>query len=111
MLGSWVASIPMAGGGQKLSLGEHVGWAGGQRGRGHGAAGVTWLPVAAPAANKNAVEAVQYGVEGSTAFLECQPRSPQASVKWLLQKDNSDRRKEVGQGVLGGAGGGQGPVD
>uniref|UniRef100_A0A663MER4 Semaphorin-3F-like n=2 Tax=Athene cunicularia TaxID=194338 RepID=A0A663MER4_ATHCN len=46
-------------------------------------------------ANKNAVEAVQYGVEGSTAFLECQPRSPQASVKWLLQKDNSDRRKEL----------------
>uniref|UniRef100_A0A8D2NHM3 Semaphorin 3F n=1 Tax=Zonotrichia albicollis TaxID=44394 RepID=A0A8D2NHM3_ZONAL len=46
-------------------------------------------------ANKNTVEAVQYGVEGSTAFLECQPRSPQASIKWLLQKDNSDRRKEV----------------
>lgn len=44
------------------------------------------------------MEAVQYGVEGSTAFLECQPRSPQASIKWLLQKDNSDRRKEVGQG-------------
>ncbi|XP_039337545.1 semaphorin-3F isoform X3 [Mauremys reevesii] len=46
-------------------------------------------------ANKNTVEAVQYGVEGSTAFLECQPRSPQATVKWLLQKDNSDRRKEL----------------
>lgn len=55
-----------------------------------------------PAANKNTVEAVQYGVEGSTAFLECQPRSPQASVKWLLQKDNSDRRKEVGQGTARG---------
>uniref|UniRef100_A0A8B9P4V6 Semaphorin 3F n=1 Tax=Apteryx owenii TaxID=8824 RepID=A0A8B9P4V6_APTOW len=46
-------------------------------------------------ANKNTVEAVQYGVEGSTAFLECQPRSPQASIKWLLQKNNSDRRKEL----------------
>ncbi|XP_048344170.1 semaphorin-3F isoform X1 [Sphaerodactylus townsendi] len=46
-------------------------------------------------ASKNTVEAVQYGVEGSTAFLECQPRSPQASIKWLLQKDNSDRRKEL----------------
>ncbi|XP_042307476.1 semaphorin-3F isoform X2 [Sceloporus undulatus] len=46
-------------------------------------------------ASKNTVEAVQYGVEGSTAFLECQPRSPQATVKWLLQKDNSDRRKEL----------------
>lgn len=48
------------------------------------------------------MEAVQYGVEGSTAFLECQPRSPQASIKWLLQKDNSDRRKEVGQGAVPG---------
>uniref|UniRef100_A0A8D0G8U5 Semaphorin 3F n=1 Tax=Sphenodon punctatus TaxID=8508 RepID=A0A8D0G8U5_SPHPU len=46
-------------------------------------------------ASKNTLEAIQYGVEGSTAFLECQPRSPQATVKWLLQKDNSDRRKEL----------------
>ncbi|KAK9406345.1 semaphorin-3F [Crotalus adamanteus] len=46
-------------------------------------------------ASKNSVEAVQYGVEGSTAFLECQPRSPQATIKWLLQRDNSDRRKEL----------------
>uniref|UniRef100_A0A8D2Q532 Semaphorin 3F n=1 Tax=Varanus komodoensis TaxID=61221 RepID=A0A8D2Q532_VARKO len=46
-------------------------------------------------ASRNTVEAVQYGVEGSTAFLECQPRSPQATIKWLLQKDNSDRRKEL----------------
>ncbi|XP_032066934.1 semaphorin-3F isoform X1 [Thamnophis elegans] len=46
-------------------------------------------------ASKNSVEAVQYGVEGSTAFLECQPRSPQAAIKWLLQRDNSDRRKEL----------------
>uniref|UniRef100_A0A8D2LAP5 Semaphorin 3F n=1 Tax=Varanus komodoensis TaxID=61221 RepID=A0A8D2LAP5_VARKO len=48
-----------------------------------------------PLASRNTVEAVQYGVEGSTAFLECQPRSPQATIKWLLQKDNSDRRKEL----------------
>lgn len=47
------------------------------------------------AANKNAVESVQYGVAGSTAFLECQPRSPQATVKWLFQRDPSDRRREV----------------
>ncbi|XP_039189705.1 semaphorin-3F isoform X2 [Crotalus tigris] len=46
-------------------------------------------------ASKNSVEAVQYGVEGSTAFLECQPRSPQATIKWLLQRDTSDRRKEL----------------
>ncbi|XP_078517378.1 semaphorin-3F isoform X1 [Lissotriton helveticus] len=45
--------------------------------------------------NKNTVEAKQYGVEGSTAFLECQPRSPQAVIKWILQKDNSDRKKEM----------------
>ncbi|ELV09636.1 Semaphorin-3F [Tupaia chinensis] len=46
-------------------------------------------------ANKNAVEAVQYGVAGSAAFLECQPRSPQATVKWLFQRDPSDRRRET----------------
>ncbi|KAJ8370149.1 hypothetical protein SKAU_G00101770 [Synaphobranchus kaupii] len=52
-------------------------------------------------------ETVQFGVEGSSAFLECQPRSPQASVKWLLQKEG--RRKglsrdremvKTGQGIL-----------
>uniref|UniRef100_A0A452VA57 Semaphorin 3F n=1 Tax=Ursus maritimus TaxID=29073 RepID=A0A452VA57_URSMA len=46
-------------------------------------------------ANKNTVESVQYGVAGSAAFLECQPRSPQATVKWLFQRDPSDRRREV----------------
>uniref|UniRef100_A0A8C0D7T1 Semaphorin 3F n=1 Tax=Balaenoptera musculus TaxID=9771 RepID=A0A8C0D7T1_BALMU len=46
-------------------------------------------------ANKNAVESVQYGVAGSAAFLECQPRSPQATVKWLFQRDPSDRRREM----------------
>uniref|UniRef100_A0A8C3AV15 Sema domain, immunoglobulin domain (Ig), short basic domain, secreted, (semaphorin) 3Fa n=1 Tax=Cyclopterus lumpus TaxID=8103 RepID=A0A8C3AV15_CYCLU len=38
---------------------------------------------------------VQYGVEGSTTFLECQPRTPHVSLKWHLQKENSDRRKEI----------------
>ncbi|XP_048465917.1 semaphorin-3C [Rhincodon typus] len=47
-------------------------------------------------AYRNAVESVQYGVKNSTAFLECTPKSPQASVKWLMQKTN-DRRKEVKQ--------------
>ncbi|ERE75612.1 semaphorin-3F isoform 1 [Cricetulus griseus] len=46
-------------------------------------------------ANKNAIESVQYGVAGSAAFLECQPRSPQATVKWLFQRDPSDRRREI----------------
>lgn len=48
-----------------------------------------------PAANKNTLEMVQYGVEGSSTFLECQARSPHAVIKWHLQRDNSDRRKEV----------------
>ncbi|CAL8339788.1 unnamed protein product [Lota lota] len=45
--------------------------------------------------NKNTLEMVQYGVEGSSTFLECQARSPHALVKWHLQRDNSDRRKEM----------------
>ncbi|XP_043936050.1 semaphorin-3F-like [Protopterus annectens] len=44
---------------------------------------------------KRLKETEQYGVEGSTVFLECQPRSPQASVKWLIQKHSSSRRKMV----------------
>lgn len=43
---------------------------------------------------------VQYGVEGSSTFLECQARSPHALIKWHLQRDNSDRRKEVSQSQL-----------
>uniref|UniRef100_A0AAY4C3M4 Semaphorin-3C n=1 Tax=Denticeps clupeoides TaxID=299321 RepID=A0AAY4C3M4_9TELE len=43
----------------------------------------------------NTLETVQYGVEGSTAYLECQARSPHVSIKWHLQKENSDRKKEM----------------
>ncbi|KAK5936216.1 hypothetical protein CgunFtcFv8_027656, partial [Champsocephalus gunnari] len=45
-------------------------------------------------------ETVQFGVEGSSTFLECQPRSPQASVKWLFQREG--RRKVLNRvgGVL-----------
>ncbi|XP_044156561.1 semaphorin-3F isoform X4 [Bufo gargarizans] len=46
-------------------------------------------------ASKNGMDAAQYGVEGSSVFLECQARSPQASIKWILQKDNSERKKEL----------------
>ncbi|XP_030634605.1 semaphorin-3F [Chanos chanos] len=46
-------------------------------------------------ANKNTLETVQYGVESSSTFLECQARSPHASIKWHLHRDNSDRRREV----------------
>uniref|UniRef100_A0A8C2KHZ2 Sema domain, immunoglobulin domain (Ig), short basic domain, secreted, (semaphorin) 3Fa n=1 Tax=Cyprinus carpio TaxID=7962 RepID=A0A8C2KHZ2_CYPCA len=45
--------------------------------------------------NSNGEETVQYGVEGSTAFLECQARSPHVSIKWHFQKENSDRRREI----------------
>uniref|UniRef100_A0AAY4D4U8 Sema domain, immunoglobulin domain (Ig), short basic domain, secreted, (semaphorin) 3Ga n=1 Tax=Denticeps clupeoides TaxID=299321 RepID=A0AAY4D4U8_9TELE len=41
--------------------------------------------------NKRLKETVQFGVEGSSTFLECLPRSPQATVKWLFQIDG--RRK------------------
>uniref|UniRef100_A0A674M908 Semaphorin 3F n=1 Tax=Takifugu rubripes TaxID=31033 RepID=A0A674M908_TAKRU len=44
---------------------------------------------------ENTLEMVQYGVEGSSTFLECQARSPHAVIKWHLQRDNSDRRKEM----------------
>ncbi|XP_062853051.1 semaphorin-3C isoform X1 [Trichomycterus rosablanca] len=47
-------------------------------------------------AYRNAVEVSQYGVKNNTTFLECSPKSPQASVQWLIQRDN-DRRKEVKQ--------------
>uniref|UniRef100_A0AAR2M1D2 Sema domain, immunoglobulin domain (Ig), short basic domain, secreted, (semaphorin) 3Ga n=1 Tax=Pygocentrus nattereri TaxID=42514 RepID=A0AAR2M1D2_PYGNA len=42
---------------------------------------------------KKLKETVQFGVEGSSTFLECVPRSPQATVKWLYQKEG--RRKLV----------------
>ncbi|XP_036373507.1 semaphorin-3C-like [Megalops cyprinoides] len=45
-------------------------------------------------AYRNAAEMTQYGVKNNTTFLECIPKSPQASIKWLIQRDN-DRRKEV----------------
>uniref|UniRef100_A0A4W5N7Q1 Semaphorin-3C n=1 Tax=Hucho hucho TaxID=62062 RepID=A0A4W5N7Q1_9TELE len=45
-------------------------------------------------AYRNAVEMTQYGVKNNTTFLECLPKSPQASVRWLIHRDN-DRRKEV----------------
>ncbi|XP_014863528.1 PREDICTED: semaphorin-3G [Poecilia mexicana] len=36
---------------------------------------------------------VVYGTEKKSTFLECVPRSPQASVTWLVQRD--DRKEEV----------------
>ncbi|XP_070594875.1 semaphorin-3B isoform X1 [Erythrolamprus reginae] len=36
-----------------------------------------------------------YGVEGSSTFLECLPKSLQAKIVWTYQKTRSDPRKEV----------------
>lgn len=47
------------------------------------------------AVEKRLRETVQFGVEGSSTFLECQPRSPQATVKWLFQREG--KRKLVRQ--------------
>ncbi|XP_029472069.1 semaphorin-3C isoform X2 [Rhinatrema bivittatum] len=43
---------------------------------------------------RNTAEIIQYGVKNNTTFLPCTVKSPQATIKWLIQKDN-DRRKEV----------------
>lgn len=40
-------------------------------------------------------EQVQYGLEGGSVFLECEPRNPHTSIKWLTQTENSDKRKVV----------------
>uniref|UniRef100_A0AAY5KF18 Sema domain-containing protein n=1 Tax=Esox lucius TaxID=8010 RepID=A0AAY5KF18_ESOLU len=38
-------------------------------------------------------ERVVYGTENNSTFLECIPRSPQATVTWLVQRE--DRKEEV----------------
>uniref|UniRef100_A0A8C2FJV3 Sema domain, immunoglobulin domain (Ig), short basic domain, secreted, (semaphorin) 3Gb n=1 Tax=Cyprinus carpio TaxID=7962 RepID=A0A8C2FJV3_CYPCA len=57
--------------------------------------------------NAKGLETVQFGVEGSSTFLECHPRSPQATLKWFYQKDGKrkalSRDKDVlktGHGIL-----------
>lgn len=45
-------------------------------------------------AYRNAAEMTQYGVRNNTTFLECLPKPPQASIRWLIHRDD-DRRKEV----------------
>lgn len=54
---------------------------------------VTISLVSFGAVEKRLRETVQFGVEGSSTFLECQPRSPQATVKWLFQREG--KRKLV----------------
>ncbi|XP_062891505.1 semaphorin-3F-like isoform X2 [Mobula hypostoma] len=40
---------------------------------------------------------VQFGVEGSSTFLECRPRSPRATTKWLVERPSASRRKLLGR--------------
>lgn len=36
-----------------------------------------------------------YGVENSSMFLECSPKSQRALIYWQLQRPNDDRKHEV----------------
>ncbi|KAM8995186.1 semaphorin-3G [Ara ararauna] len=40
-------------------------------------------------------ERVLYGAENNSTFLECVPRSPQASVQWFVQRPPDEQRDEV----------------
>lgn len=40
-------------------------------------------------------EKVLYGAEDNSTFLECVPRSPQASVQWFVQRPPDEQRNEV----------------
>ncbi|XP_069722405.1 semaphorin-3G isoform X2 [Phaenicophaeus curvirostris] len=40
-------------------------------------------------------EKVLYGAEDNSTFLECTPRSPQASVQWFVQRPPDEHRDEV----------------
>eukprot|EP00076_Gallus_gallus_P025671 XP_015148335.1 semaphorin-3G isoform X1 [Gallus gallus] len=40
-------------------------------------------------------EKVLYGMEHNSTFLECVPRSPQASVQWFVQRPPDEQRDEV----------------
>ncbi|KAM9227661.1 semaphorin-3G [Leptosomus discolor] len=40
-------------------------------------------------------EKVLYGAENNSTFLECTPRSPQASVQWFVQRPPDEQRDEV----------------
>uniref|UniRef100_A0A8C4W5F9 Semaphorin 3G n=1 Tax=Gopherus evgoodei TaxID=1825980 RepID=A0A8C4W5F9_9SAUR len=43
----------------------------------------------------SAEEKVVYGTEHNSTFLECIPKSPQATVQWFLQRLHDERRDEV----------------
>lgn len=49
-------------------------------------------------------EKIIYGVENSSTFLECSPKSQRALVYWQFQKQNDDRKEEVWFSVFTGFG-------
>ncbi|XP_053932982.1 semaphorin-3G isoform X2 [Cuculus canorus] len=44
---------------------------------------------------ENVEQKVLYGAEDNSTFLECTPRSPQASVQWFVQRPPDEQRDEV----------------
>ncbi|XP_066580091.1 semaphorin-3D isoform X2 [Amia ocellicauda] len=46
-------------------------------------------------ANEQAEEKIMFGVEHNSTFLECIPKSQQASIRWFLQRSGTDFREEV----------------
>lgn len=54
------------------------------------------MPVFAPVDDFESVEEkALYGAEDNSTFLECTPRSPQASVQWFVQRPPDEQRDEV----------------
>ncbi|XP_065427320.1 semaphorin-3F-like isoform X4 [Chrysemys picta bellii] len=51
-------------------------------------------------AEQELAEQVQFGVEGGSVFLECQPPSPHAQVRWLLHPEVGTRRPLPRERVL-----------
>lgn len=43
----------------------------------------------------SAEEKLVYGTEHNSTFLECVPRSPQATVQWFVQRPQDEQRDEV----------------
>lgn len=56
------------------------------------------LPPPADHHKHRVAEKKLYGVEGSSTFLECIPKSLQAKVTWTFQKNTQNPREEVREG-------------
>ncbi|XP_051889556.1 semaphorin-3D [Pristis pectinata] len=45
--------------------------------------------------NKESEEKLIFGIEFNSTFLECIPKSQQASIQWLVQRSGDDHREEI----------------